>query len=455
MAQDRRYARIRHQHVVADITDLTATLDAGYLRLDATNDPLTGELTTQALVPDGDETRDFGTEAVRYAQMNSGSIFVRRQRTDTGITLTTTVGASAVPSHNFISEAANIAFSGGTQSVTLNNTPANGAPAVNVFSISGAAPGAVDLAASLPSPGSLNLVNVFGTNPSAGTVTITNQLQSSLFMATIATSGSQSYNLLGGNASNQGGNIVGGYITTFGGGAFDATIQLNLGGFLTGGAVAFGFANAASIVNTAAGSFCMGFAQGGAMITNTGTGSFVFGDSRDSGSTLQATGRGCFVSGKVEDGAMLQATADGAMATGYVFGGATAAITASGLGSFAHAYISTNGIVCTASATNSVQWGPGTNAEADTVSVGSGIRLKGTSGAPGTPRNGDIYVNGSGQVIVRAAGRDVLLGQSTTWGAPTGTATRTTFATGSVTLVQLAERVKALIDDLTASNIIN
>lgn len=34
------------------------------------------------------------------------------------------------------------------------------------------------------------------------------------------------------------------------------------------------------------------------------------------------------------------------------------------------------------------------------------------------------------------------------WAAATGTATRTTFATGSVTLSQLAERVKALIDDL-------
>jgi hypothetical protein len=39
---------------------------------------------------------------------------------------------------------------------------------------------------------------------------------------------------------------------------------------------------------------------------------------------------------------------------------------------------------------------------------------------------------------------------SSAWGAPTGTATRTTFATGSVTLPQLAERVKALIDDITA-----
>lgn len=36
------------------------------------------------------------------------------------------------------------------------------------------------------------------------------------------------------------------------------------------------------------------------------------------------------------------------------------------------------------------------------------------------------------------------------WGTPTGTATRTTFGTGSVTHTELAERVKALIDDLLA-----
>lgn len=34
------------------------------------------------------------------------------------------------------------------------------------------------------------------------------------------------------------------------------------------------------------------------------------------------------------------------------------------------------------------------------------------------------------------------------WGDPTGTATRTAFATGTVTLPELAAAVKALIDDL-------
>ncbi len=48
----------------------------------------------------------------------------------------------------------------------------------------------------------------------------------------------------------------------------------------------------------------------------------------------------------------------------------------------------------------------------------------------------------------------VVTTRRTGWGQPTGTATRAGFATGSVTLQQLAERVKALIDDLTAHGLI-
>ncbi len=52
------------------------------------------------------------------------------------------------------------------------------------------------------------------------------------------------------------------------------------------------------------------------------------------------------------------------------------------------------------------------------------------------------------------SGNQLLTARQTGWGAPTGTPTRTTFATGSVTLPQLAERVKALIDDLTTHGVI-
>lgn len=50
--------------------------------------------------------------------------------------------------------------------------------------------------------------------------------------------------------------------------------------------------------------------------------------------------------------------------------------------------------------------------------------------------------------VMRVNSTQVVAARKTGWGTATGTATRTTFATGSVTLSELAERVKALIDDL-------
>ncbi|MFM6453108.1 MAG: hypothetical protein ACKPH7_15015, partial [Planktothrix sp.] len=51
-------------------------------------------------------------------------------------------------------------------------------------------------------------------------------------------------------------------------------------------------------------------------------------------------------------------------------------------------------------------------------------------------------------------GNQVVSARRTGWTTPTGTATRTAFSTATVTLPQLAERVKALIDDLTAHGLI-
>lgn len=59
----------------------------------------------------------------------------------------------------------------------------------------------------------------------------------------------------------------------------------------------------------------------------------------------------------------------------------------------------------------------------------------------------------SGKAI-SIAGTQVVASRQTGWGAPTGTATRTTFATSTVTTEQLAERVHALIDDLTTHGLI-
>jgi hypothetical protein len=54
----------------------------------------------------------------------------------------------------------------------------------------------------------------------------------------------------------------------------------------------------------------------------------------------------------------------------------------------------------------------------------------------------------------RTAGTRVVSTRKTGWTAATGTATRTTFATASVTLPVLAEHVKALLDDLIAHGLI-
>lgn len=54
----------------------------------------------------------------------------------------------------------------------------------------------------------------------------------------------------------------------------------------------------------------------------------------------------------------------------------------------------------------------------------------------------------------RVAGTQVVGAQVTGWAAATGTATRTTFATSTVTTAELAERVKALIDDLLTHGLI-
>jgi hypothetical protein len=73
---------------------------------------------------------------------------------------------------------------------------------------------------------------------------------------------------------------------------------------------------------------------------------------------------------------------------------------------------------------------------------------------------GDISVNQMVLAVYNSAGdyyECLGVGESTAitgWGAPTGTPTPPTFATGSVTLPQLAERVKALIDDLTTKGVL-
>lgn len=66
----------------------------------------------------------------------------------------------------------------------------------------------------------------------------------------------------------------------------------------------------------------------------------------------------------------------------------------------------------------------------------------------------DTSVNLGFGVVLKADGTQVVGARRTGWTTASGTATRTSFDTAGVTTAQLAERVKALIDDLAAHGLI-
>lgn len=65
----------------------------------------------------------------------------------------------------------------------------------------------------------------------------------------------------------------------------------------------------------------------------------------------------------------------------------------------------------------------------------------------------DGGVNTTG--VYRVDGLQVVSNRQTGWTAPTGTSSRATFDTESITLVQLARRMKALLDDLASHGLID
>lgn len=84
------------------------------------------------------------------------------------------------------------------------------------------------------------------------------------------------------------------------------------------------------------------------------------------------------------------------------------------------------------------------------------LRAQGTDANCGvrvTPKGTGLFdVNGPGGISIQQV--KVVGPRATGWAAATGTATKTTFVTSTVTLPQLAERVKALIDDLITHGMI-
>jgi hypothetical protein len=127
--------------------------------------------------------------------------------------------------------------------------------------------------------------------------------------------------------------------------------------------------------------------------------------SQATASRIQSTGHGT-LGGGYANGADIEAAVSGAFAWGSTF---SYRIFASGYGNLAFGYADTAAIEATAYG-NCFQFGPGTNALADTLQVGgAGIRFKGTVGVPGALQNGDMWVDAGGNVLIRSAGASVVI----------------------------------------------
>jgi hypothetical protein len=139
------------------------------------------------------------------------------------------------------------------------------------------------------------------------------------------------------------------------------------------------------------GCFAHGYVYGNAdngHIYIYGHGSWAGGFS-DNGGEITVYNDGALAFG-VADGARIIAHREGNFAMGVTFGND---IEATGFGCFVHGWANTG--VIDATGDNAQQFGPGVNAEDDTMKIGvAGIRFKGTDGAPGSPVNGDFWMDG-------------------------------------------------------------
>lgn len=165
------------------------------------------------------------------------------------------------------------------------------------------------------------------------------------------------------------------------------------------------FGSGAVIQSIGGGSFAQGAANDGAIIHATSSGSFAQGAAYGAGSEILAggsfgAGAGMFAQGRAAGGGVISATAYGAFAQGRA-NSPSLLITASAYGSFAQGEADTASII--ASASNAVQFGPGENDLANSLQVGVGIRLSGLASAPGSPKNGDFWTDGT-DVFVQTGG---------------------------------------------------
>lgn len=397
----------------------------------------TGTQTTQALLPSATTTYDLGSAAARYRRVFATNL--------QGVRLSggATFSGSAASANTMVYAQQ----SGGGAATVYAASPSNAASMTAGYA-----------------QGNSGGVAEFGSKTGSGHC---------VFGAALCDFGPAVASVVGNGQTN----FVHGH--AYSDGSFNATVDCGIfasGCFVQG--VAYNGWESAQITSVdGLGSMARGYCFGGffgavqGLIDGGSYGSSAAGAVLDGGNIL-AYADGADSRGAVEDGTIsVTAGATGASAEGFAAGStitATAvaakaggsaqsgfAITASGTAAFAWGDATA---AITASATNSVQFGPGVNAEANTLKIGTaGLRLKGTTGAPGTPVNGDIYMGGTGNafVMVRSNGKAVQTNTGAAAWTTGAYATRRSFAGLTPTTNEVLELLETLVEELQAANIIN
>lgn len=440
------YTPSAHSHLLADVTDAgalaalntlahVATTGLGnddhtqYIRVDGTR-AFTGAQTTRALLPDATNTRDLGNSStpLRYRVLYANQL----NAVNGSLTLTTT----------------------GTNMIALRGGTGTGTKTVSLTTLGGSSIHTAIAAVNATSGGSSTLTISGLTNTFIGR--IDNPSGSGTASATIGGTG----NFVSGNVAGAGalisvgfadeGNFIQGQMP---GGSIQSlsTYGCFVQGFAAATGVGPGSISAAGPLGFIGGAFIQGATVDGTLFGNA-DGVFVQGYAL-ANCTIEATGAGALARGLAVDGD-IRAIADGATAFGATSAGF--GITASGVGSLAAGDAATGAI--TAAGIGAVQLGPGVNNENATVQIGNaGLRIKGTTGPPGTKQNGDHWMGGTGNafVIVRSNTKDVQLNVGQAYTVNTYTTDRNLTSSGTVTLAEVADVLATLINDLKTTGHLN
>ncbi len=367
------------------VLQIGGDMDLTYLRLDTSNDPLTGELVTQAVRPLTAQQRELGTDAERWIRVSGRlGVFVGESNNTGGVTSpqgairtfagTASTGIMAGNQVRLDTGVTELSLAGGSYKAV--------AVMGNVFSYS---------------TGAARILNVGGGSVCMGSAFsygAGNALINATGPATFTCA--YSYTGYGATANNH------------------TLLNSGIGSFLSGYSYGYG---TVTVTSSGQGSFVQGFfnanlANNFTVMRATGAGAFAQGAIANglSGATgtIESTGTGSFAQGHVVSGGTISASQPGAFAQGrannkdilasgqgsFAHGRAQASgdIIASGIGAFAIGDANSGDII--ASGDNSCQFGPGTNSLDDTFQIGdAGIRFKGTTGVPGVLQNGDFWMD--------------------------------------------------------------